>query len=307
MRINARHLVISLLAAATLLLPLAVVGSAQAKGKPQPSGTTAPAATGPVCGDVVLLKPDGSPWTCSFADDFDGRSLDATKWTPQLSSALGQTMSGECRVDSPSNLSVSKGSLHLTARRAAEPFFCSTPTGGYWTRYSAAGVSSGHKFSQAYGRVEMRVRFPSTRVAGAQATMWLYPQQLTYGAWPASGEIDLAEWYSVRPDYVMPLLHYLGDSDDPMRANWFCTVGDVTDFHTYAMVWTPQAISFVYDGKTCMTNSAWSPDGLLTPPAPFDKPFFLLMNQGVGANGNAVTDDTPLPATTDVDYVRVWR
>lgn len=35
-------------------------------------------------------------------------------------------------------------------------------------------------------------------------------------------------------------------------------------------------------------------------------PFFLNLTQALGKTPNAPADDLPLPATMDVDYVRVW-
>ncbi len=44
-------------------------------------------------------------------------------------------------------------------------------------------------------------------------------------------------------------------------------------------------------------------------PQPFDQPFGIILNMGVGtADGsNQVTADTQLPATMRVDYVKAWR
>jgi hypothetical protein len=43
-------------------------------------------------------------------------------------------------------------------------------------------------------------------------------------------------------------------------------------------------------------------------PAPFDQPFFILLTQALGVGTNQFDPaTTPLPATTSVDYVRVWK
>jgi hypothetical protein len=50
----------------------------------------------------------------------------------------------------------------------------------------------------------------------------------------------------------------------------------------------------------------WKP--LLAKPAPFDQPFFLALTQALGIGGNAFNPaTTPLPATTQIDYVRIWQ
>jgi hypothetical protein len=42
--------------------------------------------------------------------------------------------------------------------------------------------------------------------------------------------------------------------------------------------------------------------------APFDQPFFIALTQALGVGTNALDpSSTPLPATTSIDYVRVWK
>jgi hypothetical protein len=46
----------------------------------------------------------------------------------------------------------------------------------------------------------------------------------------------------------------------------------------------------------------------LAAPAPFDQPFFLALTQMLGVGSNVFVDGTtPLPANTEVDYVRIWK
>ena len=41
---------------------------------------------------------------------------------------------------------------------------------------------------------------------------------------------------------------------------------------------------------------------------PFDQPFFVALTQALGVDTNVFNPaTTPLPATTQVDYVRVWK
>ena len=48
------------------------------------------------------------------------------------------------------------------------------------------------------------------------------------------------------------------------------------------------------------------PGAAAVKPAPFDQPFIVALTQALGVGANAVTAATPLPATTQIDYVRVW-
>ncbi|MGN6608611.1 MAG: glycoside hydrolase family 16 protein [Jatrophihabitans sp.] len=258
------------------------------------------------CGGTVLVKADGTPWTCSFDDEFDGTALDRHKWLVQTTSSYGYHSGAECFVDSPSNVSVSNGVLNLTARRVSQPFTCPAPGLPYTTQYTSGMVDTAGLFAQAYGRFEFRAKVPAAAVAGLQTSLWLYPVNGTkYGSWPASGEIDVAETYSQYPNLAVPYIHYNSLLGDPNATNTNCTI-DAGQFHTYTLVWTTQTLTVSIDGQTCVSDN-WNPF-LLAKPAPFDQPFMVLLTQALGIGTNAFDPaTTPLPATTQVDYVRVWR
>jgi beta-glucanase (GH16 family) len=257
------------------------------------------------CGPRTFLKADGTAWACSFSDEFSGSTLDEAKWSPVLTATSGQRTGYECLLGGQDNIAVGNDSLSLTARRLATPQVCASPYGDFTTSYTGGMVSSGHKFSQAYGRFEVRARFPGSTTPGLQASLWLYPQEESYGAWPRSGEIDIAEWFSGWGDRAIPHLHYDGEGNDPNATTTSCLIAEPGKYHTYAVEWTPFSITFLYDGNVCLRNTSWLPIGLIRP-APFDQPFMMILAQGIGMGANAPTSDTPFPATTQVDYVRAW-
>ena len=96
----------------------------------------------------------------------------------------------------------------------------------------------------------------------------------------------------------------------------------VSDWHTYAVEWEPGEIRFYVDEvQTCTYDHWWSCSQLkagagvearreadLNPwPAPFDQPFYLVMNVAVGGNfPGAPNEATQFPAELAVDYVRVY-
>ena len=283
------------------------------KPKPIPKPTPKPAipsiqAHGKPCVSSGLTKPGGAPWTCSFSEEFNGTTLDYSKWFVQETSTSGYQNNGECFINDADNLSVGNGVLSLTARREAEPFTCNYPGGSYPTRYSSGMVSTYGRFAQAYGRFEIRAKFPAAKIAGLQSALWLWPGDATkYGQWPGSGEIDIAEQYSQYPDLVIPYIHYhtLFILDQTVTNNR-CFIGDVSAFHDYVAEWTTTGITISYDGKVCLTHTINPLDPLLGS-QPFDQPFIVALTQAVGLGTNKVTDATPMPATTQVDYVRVWK
>ncbi|RYI98628.1 MAG: glycoside hydrolase family 16 protein, partial [Actinomycetales bacterium] len=277
--------------------------AAQVPVDPDPgAGNTAP-PTGPSCGSPIL-KSDGTPWACTFVDEFRGDTLDTTKWHPinTMESAFSY---GDCFLGDR-NIAVSGGVLQLSTIREAEPVTCDHPAGPVTTNYTSAAVSSFGKFSQAYGRYEIRAAMPQTNGAGLQSALWMLPQD-PKGTWPGSGEIDIVEFYSQYPDRLIPALHYNSVLPWGTRTNNQCLVYKPTDFHTYVLEWTAQKLTISIDGTTCLDHTI-SPMAPLVGSAPFDTPFNLNLTQMLGTGDNAFPAGQGIDkATLQVDYVKVWQ
>jgi beta-glucanase (GH16 family) len=283
--------------------PATAVAAATPPAQPaEPDPAPNPDPVADACG-APIAKSTGGYWKCTFADDFDGSSLDLTKWIPQRTDTSGY-MNGHaaCFTDSPNNVSVSDGTLKLTAREEPAPFSCG---GDFTTRYTSGMVSTAQgRFSQTYGRFEVRAKIPPAQVKGLQTSLWLWPDDATkYGPWPSSGEIDIAEMFSEYPDRAIPYVHTGVAAADSQVTNTSCTISNLAEFHTYTLEWTAGSLTIGYDGATCLVYD-------LTPASggqPFDQPFFIALTQALGVGTNEFEPETtPLPATTEVDYVRAW-
>jgi beta-glucanase (GH16 family) len=239
-------------------------------------------------------------WACTFADNFDGRSLDRKTWTPQVHHGSGTTTAKACHVDSPETIAVEGGHLRLTVRAATTPVVCDGVPGGY----VAGSVSTHRTFSQRYGRFEARVKVQPTTAPGLQEAFWLWPDDRVTSSvvWPAAGEIDIAETYSQYPTLAIPFLHYTANDNGGPRPGlntaWNCPAARGV-FNTYVLTWTPTTIRIDVNGRTCLTNTSGDPA--------FQKPYILAFTSALGIDSNALTPATPIPASMMVDYVRVWR
>jgi len=296
---------------AMVMLLVALALGAELGGGPAGAAGGGPSATrtapAPDCGAPVRKNPYAL-WRCTFADDFDGSSLDPSRWVPVTSAGSGLTAGPGCYVDSPQNIAVFAGALHLTARQEAAPFTCTGAQGSFWTQYTLGQVATYGKFFQTYGRFAVRAAFPPATVAGLQSTLWLWPQYPNISG--VVGEIDFAEWFSNFADRLIPYVHY---SYDPWTVNLQtgtnvvtndnCVIGDASAFHEYVTEWTGSTITVEVDGQTCLVDHVQA-SGV----NPFNQPYFVLLTQALGIGSNAFAPgSTPLPATTTVDYVRVWK
>jgi beta-glucanase (GH16 family) len=267
-------------------------------------------------GEALAAKPDGTQWTCSFDDEFDSTTGDASSlntswWTPQVSATSGYATgwpSVACYVNSPNNISVSGGALRLTVRKESSPFSC----GGYTTQYTSGMVSTYAHFNQTYGRFEVRAQLPPVTAAGLQETLWLWPVNSSlYGSWPGSGEIDFSEFYSQYSNLDIPYLHYNYDKTTTNKTTNtnvvtnYCQI-QLSQYNNYAVTWSPGSFTITINGNKCLVDNYVPTNGLVSP-APFNQPFFIALTQALGVGTNALTTSTPLPATTSVDYVRVWK
>jgi beta-glucanase (GH16 family) len=289
------------------------IGVALAFGLASPASS---AARG--CGGEKLRpKPGGSKWICTFDDEFDAatgdaRALDRSRWTPQVTDRTGFTtgplLSEACYVDSRKNVSVSHGALHLTARREPSPIGCALGI----TPYTSGMVTTYGHFSQAYGRFEVRAKLPHVTAPGLHETLWLWPVDDTrYGSWPASGEVDFSEFYSRKPNLDIPYIHYDYEPSTTSGATHSnivtkgCAI-HVSRYNDYALIWSRGRFKISVNHRTCLIDK-YAPSNVSSP-APFDQPFLISLTQALGVGTNAFDpSSTPLPATTSVDYVRVWK
>jgi beta-glucanase (GH16 family) len=265
--------------------------------------TTVPSSS---CGGVGPQGMSGS-WTCTFDDEFNGTTLDSSDWTPQVTATSGYT-SGDtaCFTNSPNNISVSGGDLHLTAVRTAAPFVCTDPAGSFVTSETSGMVTSYDLFSQTYGAFQVNAELPASTVDGLQETFWLYPESLDgYGAWPDSGEIDFAEFYSEYPTLDVPYIHYAEATYDPNVTAYNCTINQGA-FNSYGLDWAPGVLTVYLNGAVCLTDH-YDPAYPLSSPEPFNQPFFIALTQALGMDTDAYSSATQLPATTLINYVRAWK
>jgi hypothetical protein len=143
----------------------------------------------------------------------------------------------------------------------------------------------------------------------------MLPEDSAYGAWAASGEIDIMEARGSEPYNVSGSIHF-GDAWPNNRSlTKEYTITDNTTiygWHTYAIEWQRDEIRWYVDDELYSTQKDWySVDR--DAPAPFDQNFYLILNLAVGGNFDGVDGKYADPATFadgekhfEIDYVRIY-
>jgi beta-glucanase (GH16 family) len=209
-------------------------------------------------------------WTMIEHDEFDGDELDEDKWSPYS----GKTTDDVGQHD-PDNITVSDGTVKLTSRDDK------TSAGMWW--------KSGHK----YGRWEARVR--SQAGNGYGPVMLLWPES---GDWPEDGEIDMMEIPKGDRTKAHFTVHWGEDNEQDSAS----ATGDFTQWHNFAVEWTPDHIVGYLDGVEFYRNE----DGDAQPPGEMH----FVLQQDIGPYGTdwipAPDASTPSEVSFEADWVRVY-
>lgn len=159
--------------------------------------------------------------------------------------------------------------------------------------------------SWTYGYFEARLKLPTGK--GTWPAFWMMPKNFT--TWPDDGEVDIMEEVGYHPNYVSSSIHcaaYNHTLNTQKTAESYCATAQ-SDFHIYGCLWTADYIKFYVDGVNTLTfpndkagnKSTW----------PFNAPFYLKLNLAWGGDwgGAQGVDESILPATYEIDYVRVYQ
>lgn len=231
-----------------------------------------------------------------WSDEFNGTSVDTTKWSFDLGDDCPQNCNWgnqelEYYTSRTNNAYVANGTLHIVARQESLAGYSFT---------SARMKTQGLYSTPVYGRFEWRAKLPSG--VGMWPALWLLGTNITTVGWPACGEIDVVENSGATPTWVQGSLHY--SSGNPTAKYNFTSPDSVTNWHIYDLIWNAGSIQWSVDGHVYETQSAG---------APFNAPFFFIMNLAVGGNyvGNPtvaqIEAGTVFPQEMQVDYVRVYE
>ncbi len=259
-------------------------------------------------GAAQAVPPDASPSAshaaaavAAFTDNFDGpagAAVDGSKWQTETGDNVNNH-EREYYTPGTNNAALDgQGHLVITARKENPANYqCWYGT----CQYTSARLNTSGKFNAQYGHVEARMKIP--RGQGMWPAFWMLGTPVN---WPDSGEIDVMENVGFEPSTVHGTIHGPGYSGSGgIGAPYTLPNGQAfaDDFHTFAVDWAPDSITWTVDGNVYQKRT---PADLGGKTWVFNKPFFLILNLAVGGYWPGDPDaSTSFPQQLIVDSVSV--
>ena len=261
--------------------------------------------------------PEKEGYVLDFSSEFNEGKLDEEHWLPQyLPHCTGSTEGSSARYK------IENGCLNLYITKDSPDYFGDQPGSAdpdnlLWI---ANGIQTWEKnylhpggaqqmevepfegYATQYGYFEIRMKMPDTK-GGGYVSWWLIgAQDDTDGAQSRqNGEIDVLETFFDNPGVFEPKVHAW---DDPNLNEWSSEVNlkgfsknYIEEFHTYAMDWRPEGITFYVDGKK-VAQTEESPQ------------YRMCMILSMYINSDFSGWDEPenkYPIEWLIDYVRVYK
>ena len=216
-----------------------------------------------------------------FRDDFNGSSLDLSKWRPNWfgltdTAVTKPVNSKEEGCYDPRQVAVGVGVLRLTAVARS----C-LATNGITYPYASGLISTKDHFTFRYGYLEARLWTPP---GSGPIQNWPAFWANGTGQHPATGELDVFEGLNGRACWHF---HFTGGEPGGCQNK-----SNVAGWHTYAAEWREGVVTYFYDGEQVGRIA----QGITS------SPMYLILNLGVSSS---VSGPVTLPSEMLVDYVRV--
>lgn len=248
-------------------------------------------------------------WILSFNDEFEGTTIDKTKWITNAyyglsfdPTSITENNTAPFEYFSDTAFTVSNSVVKQIADKTDTVIDYTDWNGKDWGKftipYTVGQLESVNSFNQQYGYFEARTKIPNT--TGMWPAFWLCS---TY-SWPP--EIDIYEMLTSNSTTQMPTnIHYNTGATVNLQSSQISlnTLDCTSSFHIYACSWSKNSIKFYYDNL--LVRVLHDPEALSW----FKFPMFIIIGTGIEPQSY---DSVPLNQTTfpnyhEVDYVRAYK
>lgn len=251
----------------------------------------------PVIEDCGVEKPGyiDERYRLVFNDDFNGDSLDTTKWGYNYSWGHSHNHAAWCV---PENVIVKNGILTLKGENKQHPDAVGKQgtfnNKKYDIIYTSGAVNTHHKYNFDYGYFEARMKMPKGK--GMWPAWWMLKD-----GWPP--EIDMLEVLCSKPNELHVNFHYGPAWNEHYSHEQVLNLGyDTSDeFHTYGFEWTPDYMRYYVDGKQVghdFTNKSAIKEAT---------GMYMILNLAIDGWDGKPDSSTVWPAEFQIDYVRAWQ
>jgi len=210
------------------------------------------------------------PWVLVFEDNFNGNSLDLSKWS--YGWRILYCNNEQQYYTSGDNIEVSNGTLKLIAKEETiyaravdwlpddEILYCDDANRGQNARYfyyTSGNIQTIRKFS--YGKFEARIKIPKGK--GFWPAFWMF------GGDPVYNEIDVFEfwnendiWGNYDPSKLSKVHHmtihydFDGDGNKSQCATKYSGVDFSQNFHVFSLIWDENKIEWYVDSSLKRTD-----------------------------------------------------
>ena len=256
-----------------------------------------------------------------WSDDFvgaKGYSINSSNWSARNCHRVPTGMGGGACFDSevvyyaPSAIKLDgseDGAAVITTTRitGALPSDAGKCLTGYCAFVSGRFDTHG-KVAFQYGFIEARIKMPAG--SGNHPAFWMLGDNINQVGWPYSGEMDITEIHSNEPMTTTSATHYSTvNSPNTCCANHQYKVAALgvgadtsAGYHTYAVAWMPNSISYYVDNRLISTTTPSNLGGLWV----FNSKFFLILNNAVNAGFSGSWQNLQ-SSTMSIDWVRSYQ
>ena len=260
---------------------------------------------------LFVFSLNAQNWQLVWEDDFNGSSLDQSKWVHDIGTGSQYGMwgwgNGELQYYQPQNTTLNNGIAKIEVKEEPNGIIDSWSATSY---FSSSKITTKGLFNFRYGKVEARIKTIDGQ--GFWPAFWMLPSN---GSWPCDGEIDIMEQWG--NDYLTNSTSgaaHLGTCPYSSSTHFYETSSSyissgsyADDFHTYSVIWKEDTITWYVDEIELFSlnpSSYWSIPSQSAWPFNANE-WYLMINLAItqaGPNSNTV-----FPNQMEIDYVRVYQ